>query len=121
MLRNICTYIDLIYHLKKCITLHVYAGFFYEIFMTLLFVVRRQIKFLSREFFYFKRFRGVFDGLFDTSVARVKKTIKKLALTETTHIPNFVKNIFFIHNVKILYNRHFYKVLCLLCLILLFL
>ena len=27
--------------------------------------------------FYFERFRGFFDGLFDTSVARVKKTIKK--------------------------------------------
>jgi len=45
--------------------------------MTLLLVVRREIKFLSREFFYFERFRGFFDGLFDTSVARVKKTIKK--------------------------------------------
>jgi hypothetical protein len=39
--------------------------------------------------FYFEMFRGFFDGLFDTSVA-----CKSLALTETTHIPNFVKNIF---------------------------
>ena len=40
--------------------------------MTLLLVVRQEIKFLSRDFFYFKRFQGFFDGY-----TRVKKTIKK--------------------------------------------
>ena len=39
--------------------------------ITLLLVVRREIKFLSREFFFSREVSRFFDGLFDTSVAWV--------------------------------------------------
>ena len=58
--------------------------------MTLLLVVRREIKFLSREFFYFERFQGFFDGLFDTSVATLKPREKKKLLAKKTLAPLYL-------------------------------